>query len=236
MLHAGSERVFDPPYHSSPREVAELSRRFPHLKIAAAHLGGFRMWDETECALCGADVYLDLSHALLWMPDEQLMRIVRRHGRRLVLTRTTIALQRPMLRNVLPDGRRRCRKKGTGSRQEGRGKRTDEDSIWRSRMWGARRLRPAVACSACIRTSFSWVSRADFAAAIDRARNDPFRAKELQGILHHTGHLLKNLRITPAPNDWTTTVLYRLGFRWRPADGEYLASFLRMLDELAVFG
>ena len=81
-----------------------------------------------------------------------------------------------------------------------------------------------------------WVSRAEFAATVDAMRNDPSRAAELQGILHYTGHLLKGLRITPAPNDWTTTVLYRLGFRWRPADGEYLASFLRMLDELAVFG
>ena len=79
-LHAGGERVFEPPFHSSPREVAELSRRFPKLKIAAAHLGGFRMWDETERELCGADVYLDLSHALLWMPDEQFLRIVRKHG------------------------------------------------------------------------------------------------------------------------------------------------------------
>ena len=81
-----------------------------------------------------------------------------------------------------------------------------------------------------------WVSRAEFAATVDAMRNDPSRATELQGILHYTGHLLKGLRITPAPNDWTTTVLYRLGFRWRPADDGYLASFLRMLDELAVFG
>ncbi len=81
-----------------------------------------------------------------------------------------------------------------------------------------------------------WVSRAEFAAAVDAMRNDPSKASELQGILHYTGHLLKGLRITPVPNDWTTTVLYRLGFRWRPADGDYLANFLRMLDELAVFG
>ena len=81
-----------------------------------------------------------------------------------------------------------------------------------------------------------WVSRAEFAATVDAMRNDPSRASELQGILHYTGHLLKGLRTTPAPNDWTTTVLYRLGFRWRPADDGYLASFLRMLDELAVFG
>ena len=81
-----------------------------------------------------------------------------------------------------------------------------------------------------------WVSREDFAAHVDAMRNDPSRASELQGILHYTGHLLKGLRITPAPNDWTTTVLYRLGFRWKPADDTYLANFLEMLDGLAVFG
>ena len=80
-----------------------------------------------------------------------------------------------------------------------------------------------------------WVSREEFAATVDRARNDPSRAKDLQGILHYAGHLLKNLRLTPTPNDWTTTVLYRLGFRWKPADDGYLASFLEMLDGLAVF-
>ena len=80
------------------------------------------------------------------------------------------------------------------------------------------------------------VSREDFAAHVDAMRNDPTRASELQGILHYTGHILKDRRITPAPNDWTTTVLYRLGFRWKPADDGYLANFFEMLDGLAVFG
>ena len=80
-----------------------------------------------------------------------------------------------------------------------------------------------------------WVSREAFAAGVEAMRNDPNRAGELQGILHYTGHLLKDRRMTPAPNDWTTTVLYRLGFRWKPADDGYLASFLDMLDGLAVF-
>lgn len=79
------------------------------------------------------------------------------------------------------------------------------------------------------------VSREDFAANVEALRNDPGRAEELQGILHYAGHILKDRRITPAPNDWTTTVLYRLGFRWKPADDTYLSSFLEMLDGLAVF-
>ena len=83
--------------------------------------------------------------------------------------------------------------------------------------------------------SVDWVSREDFAATVDAMRNDPTRANDLQGILHYTGHILKDRRITPTSNDWTTTVLYRLGFRWKPADDGYLANFLEMLDGLAVF-
>ncbi len=81
-----------------------------------------------------------------------------------------------------------------------------------------------------------WVSRGEFAAAVEAMRNDPAHAAELQGILHYTGHLLRDLRLAVAVNDWTTTVLYRLGFRWKPADDGYLAAFFEMLEGLAVFG
>ena len=79
------------------------------------------------------------------------------------------------------------------------------------------------------------VSKEDFAASVDAMRNDPSRAAELQGVLHYAMHLLKGQRVAPAPNDWTTTVLYRLGFRWKPAEDGYLGRFFEMLDGLAVF-
>ena len=79
-LHAGGERVFRPPFHSTPAEIATLKRRFPALTIVAAHLGGFEMWEEAERELCGTEVYLDLSHTFHWMPDEQILRLIRRHG------------------------------------------------------------------------------------------------------------------------------------------------------------
>lgn len=79
-LHAGGERVFSAPFHSSPSEIHDLHRRFPKLKIAAAHLGGFGMWDEVEETLVGEDVFLDLSHTFFWMPHEQIFRMIRMHG------------------------------------------------------------------------------------------------------------------------------------------------------------
>ena len=83
--------------------------------------------------------------------------------------------------------------------------------------------------------AIDWVSRPEFAARVDALRNDPARAAELQGILHYAGRLLNDRRPAPAPNDWTTTVLYRLGFRWKPAEDNYLANFLENLEGLAAF-
>ena len=80
FLHAGGERVFKPPYHSSPTSIAHLLARHPRLTLVAAHLGGFQMWDESEQTLVGKNVVLDLSHTLFWMPHAQITRMVKKHG------------------------------------------------------------------------------------------------------------------------------------------------------------
>jgi predicted TIM-barrel fold metal-dependent hydrolase len=80
FLHAGGERVFKAPYHSTPTTIAALLARQPRLTVVAAHLGGFQMWDESEQVLVGKNLYLDLSHTLFWMPEEQIVRMVRNHG------------------------------------------------------------------------------------------------------------------------------------------------------------
>lgn len=94
-LHAGGERVFSPPYHSTPTEIARLQRRFPRLRIVAAHLGGFGMWDEAESALVGTNVYLDLSHTFFWMDEAQILRMIRNHGASRILFGTDAPWQDP---------------------------------------------------------------------------------------------------------------------------------------------
>ena len=84
-LHAGGERVFKPPYHSTPSDIALLQRRFPALKIIAAHLGGFGMWDEAFEVLAGSSVYLDLSHTFFWMDTAQILAFIHKHGTNRIL-------------------------------------------------------------------------------------------------------------------------------------------------------
>ena len=100
-LHAGGERVFSAPFHSSPSEILTLHQRFPKLKIATAHLGGFGMWDEVEEMLIGEDVFLDLSHTFFWMPNEQIFRMIRMHGANRILFGTDAPWQNPS--NVLSE-------------------------------------------------------------------------------------------------------------------------------------
>ena len=94
-LHAGGERVFSPPFHSTPKEILELHRRFPKLKIVAAHLGGFGMWDEVEEKLVDEDVFLDLSHTFFWMPHERILRMIKAHGAHRILFGTDAPWQNP---------------------------------------------------------------------------------------------------------------------------------------------
>lgn len=96
FLHAGGERVFEPPYHTSPTTIAALLTRYPHLTVVAAHLGGFHMWDESEKMLIGKKIYLDLSHCFDWVPtDAQIVRMVRNHGADRILWGTDAPWQTP---------------------------------------------------------------------------------------------------------------------------------------------
>lgn len=113
-LHAGGERVFNPPYHSTPSDIATLQLRFPKLKIVAAHLGGFGMWNESEASLVGTSVYLDLSHTFFWMSDAQILRMIKAHGADRILFGSDAPWQDPgevleaFLKLPLSDGERRA--------------------------------------------------------------------------------------------------------------------------------
>ena len=95
FLHAGGERVFTPPFRTTPGTLATLLAAYPRLTVVAAHLGGFQMWDEAEEVLIGRPIYLDLSHTLFWMPAAQLVRMVRRHGASRILFGTDAPWQSP---------------------------------------------------------------------------------------------------------------------------------------------
>lgn len=85
-FHAGDELGSWTELLSTPKALASLHKRFPDLKMVAAHMGGYRMWDEAEEYLIGTDVYLDTSACFPEdLPDERFVSLIRAHGAEKIL-------------------------------------------------------------------------------------------------------------------------------------------------------
>lgn len=80
LFHAGCDASFSPPYHSTPKQFAEISKEMQGGVIIAAHLGGQSQWDDVEKYLVGTNVYFDTAMGMNLYPHDQFVRIVRNHG------------------------------------------------------------------------------------------------------------------------------------------------------------
>lgn len=79
LIHAGADLSFDDVL-STPHSLAAVSRRFPSLRIIAAHFGGWKQWDEVDKHLISSSIYLDTSYTLGYLAEERFVEMSRRHG------------------------------------------------------------------------------------------------------------------------------------------------------------
>lgn len=80
LLHAGIDIGLPPPCHCPPERLARVVEAVPEARIVAAHMGGFRCWDDVERHLVGLNLFFDTSYTLGHMSDEQFCRILHNHG------------------------------------------------------------------------------------------------------------------------------------------------------------
>lgn len=76
LIHAGDHRYG----YSSPFRIANVLKKFPHLDMVAAHLGGWSEWDEAKEHLWGKRLWFDTSSSLWFIPPEKALEIIRGHG------------------------------------------------------------------------------------------------------------------------------------------------------------
>jgi predicted TIM-barrel fold metal-dependent hydrolase len=79
LFHAGRDPVWPTSEDASPARLLRIHRRFPQLRMVAAHTGAWRMWDEVAEHLAGEDLWLELSFAGD-VPDEAWSVIWERHS------------------------------------------------------------------------------------------------------------------------------------------------------------
>ncbi|WRS27458.1 amidohydrolase family protein [Oscillospiraceae bacterium MB08-C2-2] len=88
LLHTGFDNGRPEITHGTPHRLAalldtlEAKKPLAHrtASVILAHGGGYRYWDDAEALLVGRPVYLDTSFCLGHMPQEQFLRLLRRHG------------------------------------------------------------------------------------------------------------------------------------------------------------
>ena len=79
-----------------------------------------------------------------------------------------------------------------------------------------------------------FVEQEEFAEAMKAAQNDPQKARQMASLLAYQdmAHGQKTIDVE-RDNDYTTQVLYRLGFVWSPTSWDYVE---RMLTAIGGFG
>lgn len=80
LFHAGEDIAFSAPFHGSPQRISQVVDNFPALKLIAAHLGGFRMWDQVEQHLVGKELYFDTSYTFGHLGTDRIIEIMKKHG------------------------------------------------------------------------------------------------------------------------------------------------------------
>jgi predicted TIM-barrel fold metal-dependent hydrolase len=66
--------------HALPPAILKVHNDFPKLRIIAAHLGGWMVWDEVSEVLAGIDIFFDTSAVYRFLPSEQFVKLCRKHG------------------------------------------------------------------------------------------------------------------------------------------------------------
>ena len=76
LFHTGDDR-YD---HSAPSRLANVLERVPGLTAIAAHLGGYKRWDEALSALAPGSVWTDTSSSMSMMPRERALELIEHFG------------------------------------------------------------------------------------------------------------------------------------------------------------
>lgn len=95
-LHTGRDIGIEPPVHCMPERLRKiLDWEISGENVIAAHMGGWREWDEVEKHLVGTPIMFDTAYVSLDMNISQFDAIVKSHGAAKVLFATDSPWESP---------------------------------------------------------------------------------------------------------------------------------------------
>ncbi len=80
LFHSGIDIGLPGIIHCTPERLLRLHDKYSKMKIIAAHMGGYKMWDDVENYLIGTDINLDTSFAISEIGYEKSVSLIKKHG------------------------------------------------------------------------------------------------------------------------------------------------------------
>ncbi|MCX7714686.1 MAG: amidohydrolase family protein [Clostridia bacterium] len=80
VLHTGFDIGIAPPVHCMPERLARVLSHIEGNNIVAAHMGGYRAWDDAEKYIAGTPIVVDTSYSIEEMGEDLFLRILDKHG------------------------------------------------------------------------------------------------------------------------------------------------------------
>ena len=85
LFHAGWDIAYPESDQAAPHRILNLHKAIPELKIVAAHLGGWQVWDEVVRCLLGHPIYMDTSFSIREAKTSEFRRILDNHPQNYLL-------------------------------------------------------------------------------------------------------------------------------------------------------
>ena len=80
IFHMGFDIAFRKDKRAEVRRLIKIIKKFPELKIVAAHTGGWQMWDEVISELVGLNVWIETSMTVEYIDNKnKFVEILKKH-------------------------------------------------------------------------------------------------------------------------------------------------------------
>jgi predicted TIM-barrel fold metal-dependent hydrolase len=80
LFHSGIDIGLPGEIHCTPQRLLSLKDNNVELKVVAAHMGGYQMWNDVEKYLIGTDIYFDTSFSIEEIGVEKSSELMKKHG------------------------------------------------------------------------------------------------------------------------------------------------------------
>ncbi len=80
VFHAGKDPGPFSCDHALPGALLRIVHDFPGLRLVAAHMGGWQLWEEAARTLAGKPLFFDTAAVSDWLPPAAFIAMTSRHG------------------------------------------------------------------------------------------------------------------------------------------------------------